>query len=212
MKKNIMIIVQPLCTKAKFSVEPFSTGQNWKIPQAVPISIHTWLTSQTRAICFFNLICSATSLTILSKWHTEYQTEKRGLMSHTRTLAISMKGGPMMDQMKAAPLTVFPSLLLISFSPSHPPSAHPSGMSSVWAGRQKRQGTGPHPSLSFPCRDKWLSLRPLAEGLALLTNGPGWFSICYVFSRKIMSWITVFYTKILIYASLLPTVIFGWCS
>lgn len=53
----------------------------------------------------------------------------------------------MMDQMKAAPLTVFPSLLLISFSPS--PPAHPSGMSSVRVGRQKMQGTGPHPSLSL---------------------------------------------------------------
>ncbi len=149
MKKNIMIIVQPLCTKATFSVEPFSTGQNWKIPQAVPISIHTWLASQTRAICFFNLICSATSLTILSKWHTEYQTEKRGLMSHTRTLAISMKGGPMMDQMKAAPLTVFPSLLLISFSPSHPPLC-----SSIWdvlcVSRQTKEAGYWPPSFTQP--------------------------------------------------------------
>ncbi len=68
----------------------------------------------------------------------------------------------MMDQMKAAPLTVFPSLLLISFSPSHPPSAHPSGMSSVRAGRQKRQGTGPHPSL-----------RLYLQGQMTLSEAPG---------------------------------------
>lgn len=153
--------MEPLCTKA--NIKPFKQAG---------------LVSQSTAICFFNLICVATSLTILSKWLTEYQTEEQELMSHTHTPVMSMKEGAMMDQMKAAPLTVCPSLLLVSLFLSHPiPSPLPPlihlGCPLCEQADKRGRRLAPIPHSAFPYRDKWLSLWPLAEGLALLTNGLG---------------------------------------
>lgn len=130
--------MEPLCTKA--NIKPFKQAG---------------LVSQSTAICFFNLICVATSLTILSKWLTEYQTEEQELMSHTHTPVMSMKDGAMMDQMKAAPLTVCPSLLIVSLVLSHPIPSHPPSLhSSIWdvlcVSRQTKEAGGWPPSLTQP--------------------------------------------------------------
>lgn len=119
----------------------------------------------------------------------------------------SMKGGAMMDQMKDY-LSLSSPCIPLSV-PSPPPLIH-LGCPLCEQGDKRGRLLAPIPHSAFPYRDKWLSLRPQAEGLALLTNSLGWFSICYVFSRKKMvSWITVFYCRMLMYASFLPTVILG---
>lgn len=124
----------------------------------------------------------------------------------THTPAMSMKGEAMVDQMKA----VFPSRLLVSLFPSHPPLLIHLGCPLCEQGDKRDRLVAPIPHPAFPCRDKWLSLRPQAEWLALLTNDPGRFSICYVFSgKKMVSWITAFHCRMLMYASFLPTVILG---
>lgn len=97
------------------------------------------------------------------------------------------------------------------------PSLHPFPLhSSIWdvlceIRQTKEAGCWP-PSLIRPFlsgTNGSLSLCPLAEGLALLTNGPVWLCICYAFSTKTVSWVAVFQSRMLIYASFLPTIILG---
>lgn len=131
--------MEPLCTKA--NIKPFKQAG---------------LVSQSTAICFFNLICVATSLTILSKWVTEFQTEEQELMSHThsgykherRSNDGSDESGPsdcLSLSSPCIPLSV-PSRPI----PSHPPSLHSSIWDVLCVSRQTKEAGGWPPSLTQP--------------------------------------------------------------
>lgn len=133
--------MEPLCIKA--NIKPFKHRRC--------LIQYTGLASQSTAICFFNLICVATSLTILSKCLTEYQTEEQELMSHTHSsYEHERRSNDGSDESGPSDCLSLSSPCIPLSVPSHPPSLHSSIWDVLCVSRQTKEAGCWPPSLTRP--------------------------------------------------------------